>query len=76
MMMKTGEVIDVVYVSHFFSFSRSSFSLSSFPCGERTCKSMYSIRENSRRRRFGARLFLVSRYRSNARALIVPNAFY
>ena len=57
----------VVYMSLFFSFSRSSFSLSSFPfCGERTCKSMYSIRENSRRRRFGARLFLVSRYRSNA----------
>lgn len=60
MMMKTGEVIDVVYMSHFFSFSRSSFSLSSFPCGERTCKSMYSIRENASSSVRCASLFVIS----------------
>ena len=41
---------------------------------ERANLCILSVR--TRRRRFGAHLFLLSRYRSNARALIVPNAFY
>lgn len=49
----------VVYVSHFFSFSRSSFSLE-FPCGERTCKSMCYIRETSSSSVWCASLFVIS----------------
>ena len=50
--------------------------LSRFPSVERERANLCIISVRTRRRRFGARLFLLSRYRSNARALIVPNAFY
>ena len=65
----------VVYVSHFFSFSPDPLFLSSFPV-ERERANLCIISVRPRRRRFGAHLFLLSRYRSNASILILQNAFY
>ena len=65
-----------LYVSHFFSFSPDPLFLSSFPVErERANLCVISARPR-RRRRFGAHLFLLSRYRSNASILILQNAFY
>ena len=66
LMMKRPDVIEmcfVVYMSLFFSLSRSSFSLVSL---WRENVQIYVLSVRTRRRRFGAHLFLLSRYRSNA----------
>ena len=51
------------FMSLFFSLSRSSFSLVSL---WRENVQIYVLSVRTRRRRFGAHLFLLSRYRSNA----------
>ena len=51
------------FMSHFFSLSRSSFSLVSL---WRENVQIYVLSVRTRRRRFGAHLFLLSRYCSNA----------
>ena len=65
-MMKRPDVIEmcfVVYMSLFFSLSRSSFSLVSL---WRENVQIYVLSVRTRRHRFGAHLFLLSRYCSNA----------